>query len=224
MDHAALAIRLLNAMPNPNSSSPFLSTRCRPSRRPLSLSVRCLQTPNPTPAPAPPPTPGSLLPCSAVAAAAQEAPSANLPRLRLRRLVDEFRSLPEPIDRVKRLLAYGSALRPFPEAARVSSNRVVGCTAQVWITATLDDLGRMRFAADSDSEITKGFCSCLISVLDGALPEEVREVTPEDFGDLDVVGMPGRANSRVNTWHNVLISMQKRTKASIVGGKGRPTR
>ncbi|KAG1331390.1 putative SufE-like protein 2, chloroplastic [Cocos nucifera] len=82
----------------------------------------------------------------------------------------------------------------------------------------------MRFAADSDSEITKGFCSCLISVLDGALPEEVLEVTPEDFGDLDVVGMPGRANSRVNTWHNVLISMQKRTMALIAGGKGGPTR
>ncbi|EHA8588002.1 putative Quinolinate synthase, chloroplastic [Cocos nucifera] len=97
----------------------------------------------------------------------------------------------------------------------------MGCTAQVWVMASLDDLGRMRFAADSDSEITKGFCSCLISVLDGALPDEVLEVKPEDFGDLNVVGLPGRANSRVNTWHNVLISMQKRTKALIAEGEGR---
>ncbi|XP_008811746.1 sufE-like protein 2, chloroplastic [Phoenix dactylifera] len=213
MDSAALATRLLHAIPNRNSSSPFLSTRCRPSRRRLSLSVRCIQIPNPTP--------GSLLPCSAVAA--REAPAADRPRLRLHRLVDEFRSLPQPIDRVKRLLAYGSALRPFPEAARVSSNRVEGCTAQVWVTAALDDLGRMRFAADSDSEITKGFCSCLISVLDGALPEEVLEVRPEDFGDLDVAGMPARAKSRVNTWHNVLISTQKRTEALIAEGEGRPS-
>ncbi|KAG1331391.1 putative SufE-like protein 2, chloroplastic [Cocos nucifera] len=148
MDSAALATRLLNSMPNPGSSSSFFSTRFRPWRRPLSLAVRCFQTPNP--APAPQPNLGSLLACSA-----QEAP-ADLPSLRLCCLVDEFRSLPEPIDRVKRLLAYASTLRPFPEAARVSSNRVMGCTAQVWVTATLDDLGRMRFAADSDSDITKG--------------------------------------------------------------------
>ncbi|XP_008793728.2 quinolinate synthase, chloroplastic [Phoenix dactylifera] len=224
MDSAAIARRLLrpipniNPNPNHNSSSPFLSTRCRPWRRPISLSVRCLQTPNPNPTP--PPNPGSLLACSAIAA--REASAAqDLPRLRLRRLVDEFRSLPEPIDRVKRLLARASALPRFPEADRVPSNRVMGCTAQVWVTASLDDLGRMRFAADSDSEITKGFCFCVISVLDGALPEEVLDVKPEDFGDLNVVGLPGRANSRVNTWHNVLISMQKRTKALIAEGEGR---
>ncbi|CAL5368039.1 unnamed protein product [Camellia sinensis] len=32
---------------------------------------------------------------------------------------------------------------------------LMGCTTQVWLEV-------MRFRADSDSEITKGFCSCLI--------------------------------------------------------------
>ncbi|KAG1331392.1 hypothetical protein COCNU_02G013600 [Cocos nucifera] len=39
---------------------------------------------------------------------------------------------------------------------------------------------------------------------------------------MNVVGMLGRANSRVNAWHNMLISMQKRTKALIAKGEGGP--
>ncbi|XP_042410520.1 sufE-like protein 2, chloroplastic [Zingiber officinale] len=138
-------------------------------------------------------------------------------RHRLGRLANEFRSLPEPLDRVKRLLDYASELPAFPEAGRVPANAVSGCTARVWLAVAADDgeqgRTRMRFAADSDSEIAKGFCSCIVTVLDGALPEEVLEMTTEDFGALEVMGSPARAvNSRVNTWNNVLISMQKRTR------------
>ncbi|XP_074566048.1 sufE-like protein 2, chloroplastic [Curcuma longa] len=141
-------------------------------------------------------------------------------RHRLRRLANEFRSLPEPLDRVKRLLDYASQLPPFPEAGRVPTNSVAGCTARVWLAVAADkgEQGRtrMRFAADSDSEIAKGFCSCIVTVLDGALPEEVLEMRTEDFGALEVMGSPARAvNSRVNTWNNVLISMQKRTRELV---------
>lgn len=97
----------------------------------------------------------------------------------------------------------------------------MGCTAQVWLDARMDGEGRMRFLADSDSEITKGFCSCLISVLDGAAPEVVLALRTDDLGDLSVVGVHGRVESRVNTWHNVLISMQKRTKAMVAQKEGK---
>lgn len=77
----------------------------------------------------------------------------------------------------------------------------------------MDSDGLMRFKIDSDSEITKGFCSCLIWVLDGAAPEEVAAVTADDLADMNVGGFSGgRARSRVNTWGNVLMSMKKRTK------------
>lgn len=82
----------------------------------------------------------------------------------------------------------------------------------------MDELGRMRFRADSDSEISKGFCSCLIYVLDGAEPEEVVKVKSEDLADLNV-GLHGKAHSRVNTWHNVLIAMQKRTRDLLAGSE-----
>ena len=55
----------------------------------------------------------------------------------------------------------------------------MGCTSRVWLDAQLDSHGNMRFLADSDSNVTGGFCSCLISLLDGVAPEEVLSVTTE---------------------------------------------
>ncbi|KAF5746546.1 sufE-like protein 2 chloroplastic isoform X2 [Tripterygium wilfordii] len=133
---------------------------------------------------------------------------------KLKRLVLEFESLTEPIDRVKRLLHYAATLPRFDESAMVEANRVTGCTTQVWLEGRLDECGRVRFCADSDSEITKGFISCLIWILDGAEPEEVLMVKAEDLGAMNV-GLHGKAQSRVNTWRNVLISMQKRTMVLV---------
>ncbi|XP_054807297.1 sufE-like protein 2, chloroplastic [Prosopis cineraria] len=130
---------------------------------------------------------------------------------KLNQLVSEFRSLSEPIDRVKRLLHFAALLPPLDESARVPENRVKGCTTQVWLIAEMDECGRMRFRADSDSEISKGFCWCLIWILDGAEPEEVLTVAAEDLAEMNV-GLHVKAQSRVNTWHNILFSMQKATR------------
>lgn len=147
--------------------------------------------------------------------------TSELASCKLGRLISEFRTLEEPVDRVKRLLHYASVLPPLEESARVAGNRVMGCTAQVWLEVKMDGEGRMRFAADSDSEITKGFCSCLIWVLDGAAPEEVLALKTDDLAALNV-GLPGAGHSRVNTWHNVLIGMHKRTKALVAERAGKP--
>ncbi|XP_020574911.1 sufE-like protein 2, chloroplastic [Phalaenopsis equestris] len=167
-------------------------------------------------------SPPSLLRCSAAPRfSAAIAVTAYNPALRLHLLSNEFRSLHEPIDRVKRLLFYAADLPPFPDSDRIPSNRVTGCTAQVWLSAWMDSIGRMRFAADSDSEIARGFCACLLSVVDGTLPEDVLAMRAEDLADLNIVGLSGRTHSRVNTWHNVLVSMQKRARALMGQGEGR---
>ncbi|KAI3698512.1 hypothetical protein L2E82_42117 [Cichorium intybus] len=138
-------------------------------------------------------------------------------------LVSEFKSLPEPIDRVKRLLHYASLLPEFEDSVRVESNRVTGCTAQVWLEVMMDVEGTMRFRVDSDSEITKGFCYCLIWLLNGATAGEVIGIRIDDLGEMNVGILPIRASSRVNTWHNVLLSMQRRTKALIMESYGDPS-
>ncbi|KAK7291597.1 hypothetical protein RIF29_06867 [Crotalaria pallida] len=142
---------------------------------------------------------------------------------KLQHLVHEFRSLSEPLDRVKRLLRYASLVPKMDDSSRLDSNRVMGCTARVWVEARLDEGGKVRFVADSDSEITRGFCACLVWALDGSEPEEVLKVRSDDLVEVNVGGLGGGsgARSRVNTWHNVLVSMQKRTKQLVAEREGK---
>ncbi|EXB94469.1 Quinolinate synthase A [Morus notabilis] len=197
----------LDASPKP----PYLFKLQSPKFR-IFRTLKCVQSFN-----TPPPPPSSFS-CSAVTFSPSQ--TAELALHKLRRLAAEFRALPEPIERVEQLLHSASLLPPLAGSARVDSNRVMGCTAQVWLEASLGGDGRMRFATDSDSEITRGFCYCLVSALDGASPEEVLEVKTEDLGDLNV-GIPGGQRSRVNTWHNVLINMQKKTRALVAEREGK---
>ena len=81
---------------------------------------------------------------------------------KLNRLISEFQSLPEPIDCVKRLLHYATLLPELDPSTKVDSNRIMGCTAQVWLQAKLGSDEKMRFFADNDFEINRGFCSCLV--------------------------------------------------------------
>lgn len=133
-------------------------------------------------------------------------------------LASEFRSLPVPIERVKRLLYYATLLPPFEESARIQENRVPGCTTMVWLEVEMDNNRLMRYRVDSDSEITKGFGSCLIWLFDGAPPEEILRVKADDLMEMNV-GFTSRGHSRVKTWHNILISMQRRTQ-NLVSGEG----
>ncbi|XP_051144541.1 sufE-like protein 2, chloroplastic isoform X2 [Andrographis paniculata] len=205
------------------SPSPLLRTR-------PNLNSSSIASKHPPPPPPPPPclipsnNPASrrksrMITCAATNNQQQQQQPLSVSE-KVQRLGIEFKSLAEPIDRVRRLLHYASLLPALDEASRAGENRVPGCTAQVWLDVKIDAEGVVMLRADSDSEITKGFCSCLIWVLDGAAAEEVLSVKADDFVEMNV-GLPspptrgrGRGNSsssRVNTWHNVLMSMQKRT-------------
>ncbi|CAJ2667909.1 unnamed protein product [Trifolium pratense] len=134
---------------------------------------------------------------------------------KLNNLASEFASLTEPIDRVKRLLHYASLLPPLDKSERAPENRVSGCSTEVWMVAHIDEGRKMRFKADSDSEISKGFCWCLVWMFDGAEPEEVLTVERDDLVGMNVGLNNVKARSRINTWHNVFFAMQKATQDLI---------
>ncbi|KAF4350321.1 hypothetical protein F8388_010877 [Cannabis sativa] len=220
---ATMAVRAASSSFSSSSSTLFsISPKLNPTTKPTLFKIhthkpriiktlKCIHSPTRRN--------GSQFSCSAVTFSPLQ--TTDLVPSKLQRLVAEFQSFPEPIDRVKRLLQYASLLPKFDDSSRVDSNRVMGCTAQVWLAASLDKEGRMRFAADSDSEITRGFCCCLVSILDGAAPEEVLTMKTDDLEALNV-GLPGGQRSRANTWHNVLISMQKKTRALMAEREGKP--
>ncbi|KMS95337.1 hypothetical protein BVRB_009200 [Beta vulgaris subsp. vulgaris] len=146
--------------------------------------------------------------------------TSDLASSKLDNLISEFQPLTNPIDRLKRLLNYATRLPVLDEQNRTAKNRVMGCTTQVWVDAKLDEEGRVRFKAYSDSEVSRGFCGCLIWVLDGCFPEQVLDLKTDDLGLVNFGGITG-VNSRVNTWYNVLVSMQKKTKSLIAEKEGR---
>jgi quinolinate synthase len=99
----------------------------------------------------------------------------------------------------------------------------MGCVARVWLVARCNAATgwRMRFAADSDSDLSRGYCACLVAALDGAKPEDVLAVDPAD-PDLAPLGAGiTAARSRASTWHNVLVGMQKRARTAIAAREGR---
>ncbi|KAK3226100.1 hypothetical protein Dsin_005962 [Dipteronia sinensis] len=218
MKAAASSTSLFFISKNPNFNSktvPILNIHKTHKPKSFSFfkSLKSIQSPKPT---SQNPNQSSF---SCSAATLFPAETTDLLPCKLQRLITEFQSIPEPVDRVKRLLHYSALLPPLPESSRVDSNRVMGCTAQVWLEATLDEDSKMRFRADSDSEITKGFCYCLVSLFDGVSAEEVVKVKTEDLAALNV-GLVGGERSRVNTWQNVLISMQKRSKVLVAERQG----
>ncbi|KAL2319373.1 hypothetical protein Fmac_028342 [Flemingia macrophylla] len=66
--------------------------------------------------------------------------------------------------------------------------------------------------AHSDTKLTE--------VLDGSKPGEVARLTVDDLVGLNDVG-GGSGPSRVNTWHNVLATMQKMTKQLVAQREGK---
>jgi sulfur transfer protein SufE len=47
---------------------------------------------------------------------------------------------------------------------------------QVWASAELDSEGRLRLAADSDAELSRGLAAVLVEGLSGLTPQELLEV------------------------------------------------
>lgn len=120
-----------------------------------------------------PPSPRSA--AQAVQAAASTSTTA-LPE-RLHAMVGRF-SVPgmSEKERLRVLLEVAAGLQPLPEDARTAQNRVMGCTAMVWVLASVDEHGRMQFAGWSDSEVSRGLLAVLAGGLSGCTPEEVQEV------------------------------------------------
>eukprot|EP00667_Euglena_gracilis_P021285 EG_transcript_23255 len=159
---------------------------------------------------APPSRPVYLQP-SPVHAEPTEAPGLVLPE-QISTVVQTFRSVPDPKLKYQQLLFLAKGLPALPAADHVPENKVLGCTSQVWVTAHYKD-GKMLFAADSDSELTKGLAALLIKCLSGLTPQEVLLLDPAFLGQF---GMQGSVTpSRINGFLNMFKTMQRKTLEAV---------
>lgn len=72
----------------------------------------------------------------------------------------------------KKLIELGRTLGEYPEIWKIKSNRVKGCTSNVYINAYVTN-GKIFYSGYSDSEIVKGQLALLINGLNRLTPEEV---------------------------------------------------
>jgi cysteine desulfuration protein SufE len=70
------------------------------------------------------------------------------------------------------IMELGQKLPDMPDADKTEDNVVKGCQSKVWLAAKLQD-GKILFAADSNTAITKGLVSLLIRIYNGQAPEDI---------------------------------------------------
>tara|TARA_B100001063_G_C16717870_1_gene531806 strand:+ start:1025 stop:1447 length:423 start_codon:yes stop_codon:yes gene_type:complete len=88
-------------------------------------------------------------------------------------IIDNFNMLDDDIEMsLNYLMELGEGLEPMDEDLRVDDNIIKGCQSKVWLTHTFVD-DKLHFLGDSNTAITKGLLSLLISVFNNRTPEEI---------------------------------------------------
>ena len=77
-----------------------------------------------------------------------------------------------------KLIEIGRTLGEYPEIWKVKSNRVKGCTSNVFIHIIMTN-GKLFISGHSDSEIVKGQLALLINGLNSLSPEDIVNKTEE---------------------------------------------
>jgi len=83
------------------------------------------------------------------------------------------------------LIELGEKLPEIPENLRTDDNIVKGCQSKVWLVAD-EQNGALYFQADSNTAITKGLVSLLVSILSG---QPIDEIMNADLYFIHKIGM-----------------------------------
>ena len=87
-------------------------------------------------------------------------------------LVEDFDLLGDWEQRIEYVIELGKGLAPLADADRIEAPKVPGCAAQVWLATDAGE-GRLWFAADSDSALSKGNIALLLKLYSGRTPAEI---------------------------------------------------
>lgn len=126
----------------------------------------------------------------------------------LDKMVRRFQRASDPKRRYEQLLWLAKKLPEMPEAEKTPENKVQGCVSQVYVTAQLDDAGKVCFHGDSDAQLTKGLLAFLIRGTEGLSPVEIVKLAP-DF--IQETGLQASLTpSRANGFYNIFKTMKQK--------------
>jgi cysteine desulfuration protein SufE len=126
-------------------------------------------------------------------------------------LVEEFDLLGDWESRISYVIDLGRELPPLPEADRIEANKVPGCAAQVWL-AVRDPGPRLRFAADSDSALSKGNIALLLRLYDDRTPHEILDFDARSA--LDRLGLPAALTRQRANGLNAMVGRIREAAAA----------
>lgn len=121
------------------------------------------------------------------------------------RLVEEFASFEDWLEKYDLILDMGKSLAPIDPAYKTDKYLISGCQSKVWLHAEFRD-GLVFYSADSDAIITKGIVSMLVSVLSGQTPDAIQSAS---LTFIDEIGLKEHLSP---TRSNGLASMVKQMK------------
>ena len=103
------------------------------------------------------------------------------------------------------IMELGSKLPPMEEKDKVEENIIKGCQSKVWLTTELNG-EKIKFQADSNTEITKGLISLLIRVLSG---QKADDIVNSDLYFIDKIGMGRLIGSQRSNGFAAMIKQMK---------------
>ncbi|GAB3339463.1 SufE family protein [Marivirga atlantica] len=110
------------------------------------------------------------------------------------------------------LMELGEKLPEMPETLKTEDNIVKGCQSKVWLVADEQE-GKLYFQADSNTAITKGLVSLLVSILGG---QKIEDIMDADLYFIHKIGM----NRFIGTQRsNGFLAMIKQIKMFAIAYK-----
>lgn len=123
-----------------------------------------------------------------------------------REVIEEFSMFDDWMQKYEHIIELGKELPLIDETFKNEEHLIKGCQSRVWLHASVDNAGKIRFKADSDAIITKGMIALVVRVLDGERPEDIANA------DLHFVKDIGLLQHLSPTRSNGLASMIKQMK------------
>ena len=125
-------------------------------------------------------------------------------------LVDDFEFLDAWEDRYRYIIELGDELEEMPESLKTETNRVQGCVSNVWLVLNFEpgDPPRIRFIADSDSQIVRGLVAILLMLCYGRTAQEIQTLDIESIFQRLELGKH-LSRSRSNGLHSMIKRIRR---------------
>ncbi|MDR0745020.1 MAG: SufE family protein [Mediterranea sp.] len=130
------------------------------------------------------------------------------------KIIEEFNTFDEWMDRYQILIDLGNELAPLDEKHKTDQNLIEGCQSRVWLQADYID-GKIVFQAESDALIVKGIITLLVKVLSGHTPDEILNA---NLYFIDKIGLKEHLSP---TRSNGLLSMVKQIRMYALAYKAK---